>query len=197
MGFFDELDEPAPEPPPSYREPEWIGPPDNWIPATVALDVALARTDSVAVWVADALVFPTGLSFGINVQWRGPEPPRREPLFFGLSTADDPRFGVELADGRKVIAAMRTRQPFHMRPDRPILRPRSGGGGGNRHRADLWLWPLPALGPLAFVFAWPAEQIPEMRATIDADPIIDAASRAVEMWPDERPLPPREDDVVI
>ncbi len=114
MGFFDELDEPAPEPPPSYREPEWIGPPDNWIPATVALYVTLARTDC------------------------------------GL----DPAAAV---------------------------------GTGT----------VPSRGPLAFVFARPAEQIPETHATIDADPIIAAASRAVGIGRTSVRCHPADDEVAI
>ena len=61
----------------------------------------------------------------------------------------------------------------------------------------MWLWPLPPAGPLTFVCAWPAEGIEEISAQIDAAPILEAASRAIELWPDERPLPPSEDAVVI
>jgi hypothetical protein len=88
-------------------------------------------------------------------------------------------------------------KPFLQRPDRPTLRPRSGSAGGGRSSAQMWLWPLPPLGPLTFVCAWPAEGVQETSAQIDAAPILSAASRAVEMWPDDRSLPPGEQDVVI
>lgn len=195
MGFFDEM-EPAPPPPPSYRLPDWIGPPENVIPATVALDVVLARTSDVAVWVSDALVFPAGLSFCLNVKYKGPDRPRRDPPFFGPNE-ETPRFGVELSDGRRVIAGLRRGEPWLVRPERPILHPRSGGGGGHHHRAELWLWPLPPAGDLTFVLEWPAQAIDETRVTVNADPIVAAAIRAEEMWPDTRPWPPGEQDVVI
>jgi hypothetical protein len=195
--FFDEPP-PSPPSPPSYRTPEWIGPPENVIPATVALDAILLRRPELAIWIADALVFPSGLSFGINIQRRERSDAHEPPMFFGPVAADDPRFGLQLADGRKVVVRrLGEMQPFLKRPDQPVLRPRSGSGGANRSRADMWLWPLPPAGPLTFVCAWPAEAVGETSVQIDAAPILAAASRAVEMWPDDRPLPPSEDDVVI
>jgi hypothetical protein len=195
VSFFDEP-EPTSSPPPSYRTPEWIAPPDNVIPATVALDVILVRRNDLAIWVADAVVYPSGVSFGISVQRR--EQSDETPLFFGPAEPDGPRFGLRLADGRKVIVQrLGEMKPLLQRPDRPLLRPRSGSGGGHRSRAEMWLWPLPPPGPLTLVCAWPAEAVEETSVEIDAAPIVAAASRAVEMWPDDRPLPPSEDDVVI
>jgi hypothetical protein len=59
VSFFGD---PAPPPPPtpSYRTPAWLGPPDNVLPATVALDVVLVRRPNLAIWVAHALVFDSG-----------------------------------------------------------------------------------------------------------------------------------------
>jgi hypothetical protein len=165
-------------------------PPENVIPATVALDVVLVRRPELAIWVADALVFPSGLSFGIDVQRR--EQSDETPLFFGPLEPDGPRFGLQLADGRKVVVhRLGERKPLLQRPDQPILRPRSGSGGGHRSRAEMWLWPLPPAGPLTFVCAWPAEGIGETSAEIDAAPIVAAASQAVQMWPTVRCHPAR------
>jgi hypothetical protein len=153
----------------------------------VVLDVALVKTERAAVWVSDALVYLSGLSFCLNVQWRGPEPPRREPLFAGIHDAQC-HFGVELSDGRRIESAQRSWRPIEIRPDHPVLRPRGGGSGGLHHRADLWLWPLPPPGPLTFVFAWPAEGVREVTATVDTAPIIAASARAYVLWPDDRPF---------
>jgi hypothetical protein len=200
MSFFDEP-EAVPAPPPSYRTPEWIGPPENVIPATVALDVVLVQRAVLAIWIADALVFPAGLTFAINVQRRQPsqrQPAPEPPVFFGPVEPGGPRFGLQLADGRKVVVQrLGEMRPFLRQPDHPILRPRSGSGGGHLSRATMWLWPLPPAGPLSFVCAWPAEGIDETSAQIDTGPLLAAGARAVEMWPDDRPLPPSEDDVVI
>lgn len=48
-----------------------------------------------------------------------------------------------------------------------------------------------------FHLSWPAEGIKEVSARVDASAIIAAATRAIELWPDPRPLPPAEEDVVI
>src|SRR3954454_12842833 len=195
MSFFGEA-EPAPAPAPSYRMPEWIGPPENVIPATVALDVILVRRPDLAVWVADALVFPSGLSFGINIQRRDESDERS--LFFGAPDPDGPRFGLRLGDGRKVIVRhLGEMKPWLHQPRDPVLRPRGGSGTGRLSRADMWLWPLPPPGELTFVCAWRGEGVEETSASIESGPILAAAARAVEMWPDDRPLPPSEDDVVI
>lgn len=176
----------------------WLGPPDNVLPATVALDVVLVRRPDLAIWVADALVFDSGLSFAVNVHRREHRSEMTPPWFFGPDETDGPRFGLQFADGRKVLIQRSSdHKPLHVKPDEPILRPCSGSGGGHHSRADMWLWPLPPAGPLAFVCAWPAEGIEETSVQIDAEPILEATSRAIELWPDERPLPPSEDAVVI
>src|SRR5256885_6760927 len=48
-----------------------------------------------------------------------------------------------------------------------------------------WVWPLPPPGPVAFVCEWPAFGIPESRAELHARLILDAAARAVELWPED------------
>jgi hypothetical protein len=195
VSFFDEP-EPIPPSPPSYRTPEWIAPPENVIPATVTLNVILVQRVDLAVWVADALVFASGLSFGITVHRR--EQSDDTPLFFGPAEPDGPRFGLQLADGCKVIVQrLGEMKPLLRRPERPVLRSVSGSGGRYRSRAEMWLWPLPPAGPLTFFYSWRAAGVEETSAEIDAAPILAAASRAIEMWPDDRPLPPNEDDVVI
>ena len=196
MGFFDEPPQGSPPPVPDFRTPEWIAPPENVVPATVALDAVLVRRPDLAVWVADALVFPTGLSFGLSVLRR--EAGDRMPPFFGPSGPGKPRLGLLLADGRKVSTqGLGEMRPFLSRPDRPVLRPRGGGGSGKVASTQVWLWPLPPPGPLTFVCTWPDEGIEEARVRIDAGPVLAAAARAIELWPEDRPLPPTEDDVVV
>jgi hypothetical protein len=92
------------------------------------------------------------------------------PWFFGSDETAGPRFGLQFADGRKVFVQRPSdHNPLHVEPDHPTLRPLSGSGGEHVSRADMWLWPLPPAGPLTFVCA----------------------------WPDDRPLPPSEEAVVI
>jgi hypothetical protein len=50
---------------------------------------------------------------------------------------------------------------------------------------DVWVWGLPPPGPLAFVCEWPARGIPETRVEIDAGLVLEAAARAVAIWPEQ------------
>lgn len=196
MSFFG-----APEPPPpshDYRTPEWLAAPENVIAGTVALDALLVRRADLAIWVGDALAYPCGVSFRVSAQWRERRGDDARPWFFGGPGGEGARFGVELADGRRAVFDPRAAiGPLHEPPAGPVLRPRSGSGGTHRITTELWLWPLPPPGPLRFVCEWAAEGVGETSAEVDATPIVEAASRAVELWPDGRPLPPTAGDVVV
>jgi hypothetical protein len=172
-----------------YRMPEWHAPPDNVLPATVALNLVVARTQDLVVSIPEARVFPTGVSLQVAVQRREP-PDRPDAFLFGPPHPEGPRVGVLLAGGAKAVAG----SPFpnaYERPQGPVLLPRSGGGGGLRLHSELWLWPLPPPGPLTVVYEWAAQGIAETRVEVDATPIVEAADRAVELWREERPLMPR------
>src|SRR2546430_3515945 len=75
--------------------------------------------------------------------------------------------------------------PPDAEPTGPVLFPDGGGGGGRRYDMRYWVWPLPPPGPVAFVCEWPAFGIPESRAELDARPILDAAARALGLWPED------------
>jgi hypothetical protein len=191
VSFFDVV--PPPEPPrePEYRPPEWVHPPDNVMPATCALDALIVRRDDLAVWVADALAYPTGLVFElVAVQRHGSPPERRDrPWFFHPGTPESPRFGVGFADGRRASFDRGLRHGADGPPD--IMLTFNGGGGTDRRwNGRMWLWPQPPEGPLTFAFVWPEQGVEEITVEIDSHPVRAAAARAVELWPDERPLPP-------
>jgi hypothetical protein len=193
MGFFEQAPRPAPEPEREYRSPPWSGAPENVLPVAVAINAILARTDGVAVSISDVRVYPAGLAFGLTLVRRERQELSRRahhPYFLhGPGEEGDPRFGVAYADGRKaVLDAPGPRSP---QEERGIVL-RQGGGGGSERRWEgrFWLWPLPPEGPLTFAFVWPAEGIDEVLVEVDSAPIREAAGRAVELWPDDRPLPP-------
>jgi hypothetical protein len=71
-----------------------------------------------------------------------------------------------------------------------VLSPTGGGGSDRRWHGRLSLWPLPPEGPLTFAFAWPEEGVEETTAVADATPIVAAAARATELWPEDRPPAP-------
>ena len=60
---------------------------------------------------------------------------------------------------------------------------RSRGGGGTSHYLLMrwWAWPLPPAGRLEFVLEWPSFGIAESRAGLDAQLILDAASRSIRL----------------
>jgi hypothetical protein len=194
MSFFDEADAPVQEPPPEpeYRPAEWRGAPENWLPVGVALNAVLVRTDQLALTITDARVYPTGLLFGLALVRRAREERRgrHQPPFLshGPREEGDPRFGVAYADGRKAFAD----GIWSGAPEAPDIVLSQGGGGGSDRRWEgrFWLWPLPPEGPVTFGLAWSEEGIAETTVEVDSAPIREAAGRAVELWPDDRPLPP-------
>jgi hypothetical protein len=165
----------------------------------VTLQLVLARTDQVAVCVTRLGAYLTGFELELVTMACG-ESDSLDPFLFGArslrrgrQTADGMppeklRFGVEFADGTK---ATNTSQPLGPQgndpPPGPVFSPRgaSGGGGGNC-RQSIWVWPLPPAGKLAFVCEWPAAGIPLTRHEIDAQLILDAASRAQQLFTDEQ-----------
>ncbi len=194
MSFF-ELP-PPPPPPEEHAQPVWIGPPDNLLGVPFTLSVVLARTPSVALHAHSGLAYPSGIEFSLQLlQREHPQDHFSGPIHawhtsrHGALGPEVLRFGVELADGRK--ATVFDPHPFpgegEDAPMGPVLTQRGGGGGGRRYDMRFWLWPLPPPGPLAFVIEWPEQGIELTRQTVDTAPILEAATRAEELWPDGTP----------
>jgi hypothetical protein len=193
MSFFDDLDPPpAPPEPVEHRTPPWAGPAPHVLPASVALDVVLARTPDWAAWIGAGAVTPDGLAFDVTVLARVARPGDDDPVQLSGSGPDDPRFGVGFADGRRAFGDQWTHGGRIAGDAATEVALRSRGGSGRPHRwtQDFWLWPLPPEGPLTFAFAWPAQGLAEAVVAVDSAPIRAAAARAVELWPDERPERP-------
>ncbi len=161
------------------------------MPGVVALELILARTPRVAVWVGAVAAYPTGLMFSLTVQvarrWaedavagaqaRAPFS-RRRPWDPG----DGEWFGVRFADGREATT-LDERRLGARPPGEPLLLPWGAGITGGRIEQALWLRPLPPAGRLTIVGAWPALDLPETRHELDAEPLRAAARRAVTLWP--------------
>jgi len=98
MSFFDD---PPPEPPTRPRPlepvsvPPWSGPGHGVAAGVLALELLLAQTDRLAVYLPDLLIYPTGLS--LQLQLLGRRSPRP-----GIESGPGTwRFGVQFSDGSK------------------------------------------------------------------------------------------------
>lgn len=182
---------PPREPEPEYRQPEWLGPPENELGVPVALRVVLARTEQVAVALIDVVAFTSGLEFAMEVRLRqldelsDPFGMRLRQSRRSMSELPDDvlRFGFELSDGRRVTN-LADFPGFEDRPAGPVLMQRGGGGGNRSWSFRYWLWPLPPSGSLTVVTEWPAQGVELTRIELDVDPLLEAAARSEVLWPE-------------
>lgn len=175
--------------------PGWVGPPDNVIPGALPLELLLAASQQVVVALRGRAAYPTGFEFDLVVRVKA-LPSAEEPntsQFLVVSPEEITngklpprflRFGLEFSDGRKVTNLPGAGPgPIADPGDGPILWGRDGSGSNLAWRQCYWVWPLPPPGPLKFVCAWPAFDIPESTASVDGAEVIDAAKRATVVWP--------------
>jgi hypothetical protein len=195
MSFFEP---PAPPPGPVTRAmvvsaPPWLGPPLNALPGIAPVELVIARTDQTVAAIAGIQAYPAGFGFTLCLRLRtvsAQEEQQFPYLLDRVPVGGDPlpdqllRFGVQFADGRKATNLDRPAYDPDQEPDRPVLHPHGGGGGGSAWDMEHWVWPLPPPGAFAFVCEWPARGIAESRVEIDAGSILEAAGRAVTLWPD-------------
>ncbi|MDG4785608.1 hypothetical protein O7626_06615 [Micromonospora sp. WMMD1102] len=195
MGFFDRppvAPDPEPEPPAPPR-PSWTKP-ESVFPGVVAEQRVLAHTDNAAIMISNLLAYPTGFEFTVTAVLRTPD--RRPDLphhgihrmgyWAGRHLPDQfLRVGVQFADGSSITNLDRHAfPPRDAEPAGPVLFAGSAESDDRRHVAQYWVWPLPPSGPVAFVAEWPGYGIPESRAEVDGQLVIDAAARAIRLWPE-------------
>ncbi|HEX6685945.1 MAG TPA: hypothetical protein VF062_24425 [Candidatus Limnocylindrales bacterium] len=163
--------------------PVWMKAEDV-LPAIVGLDLVLAHTDAVAIALSGLWCYPNGFEFGVSVVLREPDNHGRliaHRRHMGATGEPIPpeflRLGLQFSNGTKL-----TNMPAQF--GTAILFPVSATADSRSHRYQYWVWPLPPPGPLAFVCEWPHFQIGQTEATIDAGLVLDAAARAVALWPE-------------
>jgi hypothetical protein len=180
VGFFDDIPLPEPSPEEDLEEPdqpEWTGPPSLQFGVSVALDRVILHNDDVAVAATRFAAYRNGVAFTLQVRRRRWQVERGDPF----EGEDRLRFGVQLSDGRKTS----TDANWWDDPEDGDIRLMQGGGafGGPEIAQDMWLWPLPPPGPLLLACVWPAGNVPEAVVELDASPLVEAAGRAVDLWP--------------
>ena len=187
------------EPEVEYRRPAWVEPPADLVPGVVPVELILARTPQRAIGLTGIRAYPTGFVCTLHLRLREVIPGEQSNFgafnMFGDSV--DPagefadyylRVGVGFADGRKATN-LEQRHGFDEgpAPDPPTLRlVRWEGYDLLAWEVDVWVYGLPPPGPLAFVVEWPARGIPQTRAEIDASLVLEAAARAIPIWPDQQ-----------
>ncbi len=188
MEFFT----PPPEPPGKRELPAWWEPPTGILPAGALEELTLVRTDEIAVLVRDIAAYPNGFEFTVCAFRRREDPTearlRHGPFGLGYERHGDPppellRYGVQFSDSRKA-----TTLDFPPNWDRTpeVVLNTTGNGHYSSPRWDqrVWVWPLPPQGPLVFACEWPKHGVGPSRGEIDASAVLEAAQRAVVIWPD-------------
>lgn len=188
-----------------YRQPDWFGPPSNWLPGVVPIEVTIARTDDAVVHLSSVRVFPAGFSFTLLAAVRMPDLALDRDMFgapgmmHGMPGPGDGalpdgllRFAFVHADGSTASSlgghpAMLG--PEGEAPSGPLIAQHGGGGGGGDYRWEYWHWPLPRPGAMRIVCEWPGAGIERTVTTIDAAPFLEAADRAEQLWPDPPEFP--------
>lgn len=174
-----------------------MNPPENEIPAAVAIHALLARSDDVAIALIGGYAYTVGLRFELIIRLRrephGSMVQKSELLLSTYAGRDDSDeqllLGVEYADGRTATnfhSLGPPAMPTDDGPNKPFLSPTGGSGGGRSMDQWFWLTPLPPAGPLLVACAWSGLGIPESQTVLDGAAINEAGSRAMVLWP---PLP--------
>ena len=206
---MSEFFEPPPPLPPEEEEEEdyapkpWHGPPSNVLGGYIPLELRLARTGDVVVFVRGLVAYENGFEFQVQLRIRNWE--LSESLgnaFHGFPLMGGPRidettseippekfrFGIQFPDGAK--ATNTEHRYFGLEEDEeptpPTLWERGGGGGGEQWKQGSWVWPLPPPQPFDFVCEWPVAEIPLTRVKVDGSAVVDASRRAEVLWPLER-----------
>lgn len=183
----------------------WEGPPWHVRPGVAPLSVVVGRSDTTVVQLEGARAYPQGVVLTLVVRVRESGREARRRLFAHLERVHGRgqldlglppgglRWGVELADGRRVTTMDESPwaqerpddvEPAGWTPDHPVLeglgRP---AADADRWSRDVWLWPLPPAGRLRVVCAWADRGILETAVEVDAAPLREAAARAEPLWP--------------
>jgi hypothetical protein len=168
----------------------------------VSASFVVARSDSAAVTVQAIRAYSTGCLFEISwvlrrttetaAQWRDAHETAFRHFPRGAEGGDTLLFGVALSDG----TTARTNDRYdwrHPGPGPRFLNTGGSGGGGGTERlhgtAECWLYPLPPAPTMQLICAWPSFGLEESRRTVDTTSLLEAASSAHWIWPEDADLP--------
>jgi hypothetical protein len=136
------------------------------------------RSGRAAVAITGLAAFSNGFEFVVTQLIRPDTPGWDQEPFAAHGEFE---VSLRLSDGRVVHGGGPGRDT---EPTEPFLRPTGGGATSHYSQRRWWAWPLPPSGPLEFSCRWPAMGISEARVSIDADLILAAADRVIQVWPE-------------
>ena len=205
MSFFSlggpQLPEPEEEREPYRHQPPLHGPSPDEVGRPIPASFVLARSDAAAVAVQAIRAYSTGCVFEVSWvirrtdetagQWRDVHDIAFRHAPAGRDDDDSLLLGLALSDE----TSARSNDRFDRR--RPGQKPRfvsfgSGASGGTERlhgTAEYWLHPLPPAPTMQLICAWPRFGIQESRRTVDTTSLLEAASNAHWIWPEDADLP--------
>ena len=161
------------------------GPPQNVLGHPASINTILVRTDSVVIAIERVVAYSSGFELFATVRTRdqhlpGTTEPSHPRGWGGTATfpGESLRFGVAFSDGRVASADAHNASG---RGDVMVI-PICGSGTGARFDQRFWVRPLPPMGALGLLVEWSGRGAPETRVDVSADAIVDAASRATDLW---------------
>lgn len=164
--------------------------PENEIPVPYLLNAPVISNADTAMFLGPCQVYSTGVLFELQVVVREARERMQGHGFFR-----DVLFGVELPDGTK-LSSLDSRQGLI--GDAPYLSGLGGRSGGRWSEQAFFLSPLPPKGVLRLVYAFLGSGLPEARAELSADEILDCATGVRQLWPWEpEPRPPAFEPRVV
>ena len=177
-------------------QPEWVGPPEDELGASVPLGAVIGRSEKAVVALRQMTGYSTGVMLDLVAAARGLRESETNRLFHEQHAADPEgppggflRVGVELEDGTRVSSLADRRRLWradHV-PEGPLLL-QSGGGGGSAGSGRMtmnpgyWLWPLPPPGTLRLFVEWPSLDVELSSIELDGAAIVEAAARSRPLW---------------
>lgn len=199
MPFFDDASEVPEHDLPEPKRKRWRGAADDTLGVAVPYGEFLVRNDDIAVIVTGLVAFPVGFTVIVVALSRLDDPTESLDMsvhsVMGRSSQSPDqafRFGIEFSDGSRVTNDAEFGYS-RREPAQPLLRHRGGSSGGRRASQGFWCTPLPPPGPMRFVCRWLAQGVEETSLQLDAQVILDAAARAVPVWPEDVDLPEDEE----
>ncbi|MBB4685035.1 hypothetical protein [Amycolatopsis jiangsuensis] len=166
-----------------YEGRPWTGPPsDHIVPALLPWTVPLGRSEHAIVALRLIEVWPEAMTLVLGVYSRDameggpPIAHRRIPDYRSLLV------GVLFPDGRRASSETIS-VPTAGQPDEPVLRVTGGSGTQFHQEHHVFVWPLPAAGPLEIIVQWLERDIPETHTEFDGARLGAAARDAGELWP--------------